>query len=401
MKGLELIIIFKEDEVFLTKDHSLNFVQVGLKDIAQTSKSNAYWEIRVLKFHKNDKKLFCEVLSYNIGNIEYPPHQKEISEQLKNIETLSFWSIKTDGLLRTLKTPSQLNAFQKHTNKDQSTPIEPKTQVIEETFFIPLKRVQFKQGCISFDREFKELNKKIELTINNDNLREEFEAVKNYFANVLNTKKINVTTRIEITNNDIISINTRSPEIEQINKDLIDNIRFEFIKSIAKRKHQELDENLFSIDEYFNTLSKEGIKSLTTYSSEEEMLEDLLRISNTKHFNHLRFLSKKHAHKIMRLRFVYNPFSFIFLIEGDKNYHVIWETLDTAEATYIWHIEKDLKQLKKKILEIGNIINQIRTDGKSSYINSTQDTFRRVFHDYSELNDGFIKWKDELESILT
>ena len=102
----------------------------------------------------------------------------------------------------------------------------------------------------------------------------------------------------------------------------------------------------------------------------------------------------------MRLRIVSKPFSYIFLIEGQKNYHFIWETLDTKEATYIWHIEKRLDILKSKLLELNSIIGLIKVEGKISYINSNEDQLTRIYHDYSELVDGFAKWRTELENIL-
>lgn len=103
----------------------------------------------------------------------------------------------------------------------------------------------------------------------------------------------------------------------------------------------------------------------------------------------------------MKLRFVHKPFSFIFLIEGDRHNHIIWETLDTAEATYIWHIDKSPETLKLTLRKIEDIINLIKVQGKTAYLNSNEDPFRRIYHDYSNLVDGFVKWKGELESFLT
>ena len=162
----------------------------------------------------------------------------------------------------------------------------------------------------------------------------------------------------------------------------------------------EIDKSLFTMDELFDTLTDEQVKSNVFYENEKQLFNDLLQITKTKHYKHLRFLSSKHAHSILKLRFVIKPFSFIFLIEGEHNYHIVWETLDTAEATYIWHEEKNLNILKLTLKKIDNIINSIKVKGKTDYINTTEDNFTRIYHDYSELVDGFIKWKSELESVL-
>jgi hypothetical protein len=155
------------------------------------------------------------------------------------------------------------------------------------------------------------------------------------------------------------------------------------------------------MDEYFETFADEKIKSSIFYKNDKELFEDLLAISDTKHYKHLRFLSSKHSHEIMKLRFVHKPFSFIFLIEGGRDYHIVWETLDTEEATYVWHIDKDINELKKTLRKIEGIINTIKVQGKTVYISSTDDPFRRIYHDYSDIVDGFVKWKSDLESILT
>lgn len=49
------------------------------------------------------------------------------------------------------------------------------------------------------------------------------------------------------------------------------------------------------------------------------------------------------------------PFSFVFLLFGNNQYHWVWNTLDTKEATYIWHIEKSIFKLEQSIKQIGSL----------------------------------------------
>ena len=49
------------------------------------------------------------------------------------------------------------------------------------------------------------------------------------------------------------------------------------------------------------------------------------------------------------MRFVLYPFSFVFLLEGEKKYHIVLETLDTREATYVWHLSKETPQFKTEL----------------------------------------------------
>ena len=61
-----------------------------------------------------------------------------------------------------------------------------------------------------------------------------------------------------------------------------------------------------------------------------------------------------------KLRFVLDPFSFMFLLSGAEQYHIVLETLDTEKATYVWHIEKNPFSLPEKMREIDQDLNVIK-----------------------------------------
>ncbi len=409
MKAQELKIIFKQDKAYLTTDKPITLEQVDLPDFVRGKifKSPAYWTIKVIDYSESEKKIFCEILSYQIGETEFEYNQKQLSSKLNEIEFITFRGIDTSGLLKTLSGSGSVFPSQNITpNKSDNYNTEcfvkqPYKQTLTEDFFIPLKDVRFILGGVSFHKKLQGFDKSIEFTIENYDIREEFDAIKNYFANVLKTKKIQVTATIELSDYNVTSIVAKSPEIDKINRDLIDNVKFEFVRATKKKISVSIDKNLFTMDEYFDNFADEKFKSNTFFNNEKDFFEDLLKISNTKHYKQLRFLSSKHSHEIMKLRFIHKPFSFIFLIQGDRNYHIIWETLDTEEATYVWHIAKDKNVLKLTLQKLENIINVIKVQGKTAYINTADEPFRRIYHDYSEFVDGFLKWKGELENYLT
>lgn len=136
------------------------------------------------------------------------------------------------------------------------------------------------------------------------------------------------------------------------------------------------------------------------YDSEEELLNDLLRYKNVKHYRQLRYLATKHDGSTLKLRFVLNPFSFVFLLTGQEQYHIILETLDTEEATYIWHFERNRQVLPLKLREIDLDLNKIRNTGRQAFLESRPEKFSRIIHDYSDERKGFIIWKDMLEERL-
>jgi hypothetical protein len=100
-------------------------------------------------------------------------------------------------------------------------------------------------------------------------------------------------------------------------------------------------------------------------------------------------------------KIVLNPFSFVFLLAGQEQFHLVMETLDTREATYIWHIEKDKQELRNQLQVIDRQLNIIRNDGRQAFLESQPVNFSRVLHDYSDEQKGFVLWKGLVEERLT
>jgi hypothetical protein len=137
------------------------------------------------------------------------------------------------------------------------------------------------------------------------------------------------------------------------------------------------------------------------FKSEQELIDDILNIKDSKHYHQLKFLSSQHLSSVLKVRFILNPFSFLFLLAGDKNYHIVWETLNSEEATYIWHFEKSIDALRKGLNEIEDILNDIKSTSKQEYLKKEHSNFSRIVHDYSDVKKGFVLWKGMLEQLLT
>ena len=109
---------------------------------------------------------------------------------------------------------------------------------------------------------------------------------------------------------------------------MIDSVRFEFVKrEIFKGKGRAAgDQSIHTMDDLLSSYD-EGKK---LFSSEAALFDDILNIMDSKHYLQLKYLSSKHEASVLKLRFVLQPFSFLFLLAGEKKYHIIWETLDTS-----------------------------------------------------------------------
>ncbi|WP_163324850.1 hypothetical protein [Draconibacterium mangrovi] len=412
MIGNELKIKFRFDKAYLVDGHPLSLSQLEGFPKERTFEEPAFWVIKVLNYRPNENKLFVDILEYNIGESQFNLYQTRVSEQLSKIERISFNGINTGGLLNTIRGRSSRSLrhksydstrpeFIKHHTNPPSKHYEPERIQIIEKFFVPIKKLLFGTGEIFFKKKFTEYLEPIELTISNHHIREEFEAVKTYFSNVLRTKKIQVSVKIEIVDSRIVSKMANSIEIQKINEQIIDDVKLEILRSAKNRKKPiDTDKALYTMEEYFENYVDENYKPDTFHENEVKLVEDMVLISNSKHYNHLSYLSKKHAHNKMKLRFIHRPFSFLFLIQGQNYYHLIWETLDTQEATYVWHSPKEIEFLKHTFREVELIINNLILNGKTDYIKLSNDNFDRIYHDYSTNENGFEKWKNDLEKVL-
>jgi hypothetical protein len=79
---------------------------------------------------------------------------------------------------------------------------------------------------------------------------------------------------------------------------------------------------------------------------------------------------------------------------------MVWETLNSEEATYLWHFEKSVEALRTGLKEIEVILQEIKATSKQDYLKKEHNNFSRIIHDYADNKKGFIQWKDALEKRL-
>ena len=191
-----------------------------------------------------------------------------------------------------------------------------------------------------------------------------------------------------------------SSDIGRITEEQIVNVRISFLKSkLRKSIDDKCDQVLLTKDEYLDVISDSDTNAKDLYSTDQELFDDLLKTKKTKHYRQLQLLAERHAYPTMKLRFIHKPLSFMFLVEGSQNYYLVWETIDTEEATYVWATQKDIKLLKEKFEGIATVIEDILEKGKLEYLNTEKDNVQRIFHDYSDEKQGFEKWKSDFEKI--
>lgn len=268
----------------------------------------------------------------------------------------------------------------------------------QEPFSIPIKDVTFHNGYVSFQKKLPGFKLPVAFQIPNAHLVEQYDAIKNYFAIVLKTKKAEIVPSIILTDGDITSANATSAEIDRIDPTLIEEVKFELVKS-TRRKEASDDQLLFAIDEYIETFTdEENVAGI--FDDDSDFMDVIMERSGTKHYHHLRFLSSKQQADLQKLRVAHRPFSFVFFLAGTHQYHIVWETLDTQEATYIWSVVKDDNPVNDFVKETHEIIQWILKESKNAYLSQQDQHFTRVFHDYTDLQNGFRSWKEEIEAVI-
>lgn len=269
--------------------------------------------------------------------------------------------------------------------------------VIERKIKVLIDELDFRYGAIAFKYDVPNIQTELEFEIENDGIRPEFDVLKPYFAKILKSKKIEANIYAEFIDGKLISQIATSDDLEKINREVIDSVKFRFIEKgiLGKRYLPDADESMLNLRQV-----QEEQNGLYLFNSEEELLHDLLKNKNVKHYKQLRYLASMHDGAILKLRFVLNPFSFVFLLTGIEQFHVVMETLDTEEATYIWHIDRNIQMLSQNLRTIDKDLNIIRNKGRQVFLDNQPENFSRLLHDYSDERKGFVVWKDMLEERL-
>lgn len=277
---------------------------------------------------------------------------------------------------------------------DEPTEIIPERQsfIVEKQIKIAIEDLDFRYGNIGFEHIDKESNQRFDFEIENEEFRPEFEVLKPYFIKVLKSKFVMVDICAEIENGVILSQLAISVDIENINKEIVESVKFQFLNKGFIGQIPTSKQNILTTNEL--------PENQNVYTNVENILEDLLKGKQYKHSQHIQLLAERHERNVMKLRFVLQPFSFVFLLAGEENYHIILETLDTEEATYIWHIEKSKSVLIDTIKQVDKELNIIREKGRQAYLETNPQNFSRIVHDYSDDNKGLTIWKGLLEERL-
>jgi superfamily II DNA or RNA helicase len=289
------------------------------------------------------------------------------------------------------------NTYYRKIEKQATLFDEPKDEIttsnyiftVEKKIKVPIEELEFHYGNISFKYSINEMNMILEFQVENIEIRPEFEVLKPYFIKTLKSKTIAVEIFAEFEKGELISQLALSTDIDLINKEIVEGVKFQFLDKGLIKRSTLTKQNILTSDE----LQEHG----KIFSNPEDLLNQILAKKKYKHSQHIQYLADRHESQIMKIRFVLNPFSLVFLLAGERSHFLVLETLDTEEATYMWHIPKNKASLIEEVKQIDNQLNIIREKGRQYFLENCPDNFTRILHDYSANEKGFILWKSAIE----
>lgn len=274
-------------------------------------------------------------------------------------------------------------------NIDQSKPLYEEI-IMQRTVKVKIEDLEFLYGSFQFRYSIPEYSEELIFDIENLNIRPEFEVLKPYFEKFFKSKTVTVfITAIMNKQKAVTALSASSSDLERLNREIVESVRFRFVEKNFFGKNFPIEQKGLNKD-----LSNGTGNNI--YESSEELLSDVLSKGNYRHQKQLHYLAEQHESSVLKIRFVLSPFAFVFLLTGNEQYHIVMETLDTEEATYIWHLPKNINALKQGILEIDRHLNKIHNDGRQVFLETNPINFSRILHDYSDERKGFILWKDAL-----
>jgi superfamily II DNA or RNA helicase len=392
----ELILILNENRVMVNSaECTLPIICLDLPVEIESFKEAAAWKIRVLQYDEETGVMVAEIMDYQADPEMNNSGQRKL--QFLIIDTIRFRAMDTIQLLRIVKLKkSPVVKCDDAAQPIVEQPSLPKERALVKTMKVPFQQLLFSNACVTFSIYIEELAQMVAFEIANPEIRPEFEAVKDYFMKVLKKKMVVVELAMTYVDGTVIDATASSEDIGQINSNLIDSVRFQLVKkNILGFKGN--DRAMNTLD---GLLSGEAKSASALFQSEQDLIEKILAIKEAKHYHQLKYLSARHLSGTLKIRFVLNPFSFIFLLAGETQYHIIWETLNSEEATYIWHFDKTLEALRKGLVGVERILHEIKASNKQQYLKTEHEHFSRVMHDYSDAKSGFVVWKGMLEGRL-
>lgn len=413
------IILIADGKLHLSRSFSMDLSEVFSSDL-KFSRRDIFWEV---EGNYEAGKVVLRVVNYhpidftNFGRQELTKSIREIKFENLNWNELQHflwsWNGMTQRMIEnrydgpksekgqqnpTINIPSRrINQFTDVVILENREPIQ---TTRHEEFDVLYKDATIKNGVIEFEKKFSWYHSRILIEIENPFLIEEFDSIKFYFGKVTSgAKRFSVQASFTLVDNIVSDVSAISPEIAQINDELVDVIKKKRIKEVIHLQSKK-EKSLIDADELFESL--DGNKKNLLSQTSEEVISEVITWNGIRNGKQLQYLSGLKQSKDKKVLFSLKPhFGFMFTIVGQNKCHYCWELLN-SHATYIWTIDNNAPDDRME-----EIISRIQEGGRNSYKQLykeglvDQDTRLKVLIHSSKTGvDPFSQWKSQLEDII-
>jgi hypothetical protein len=378
-----------------------------------------YWRARMCAYQKETQLLELEVLDYQAVVME----DFELQSPKQPISALHFRPLSPQAFKANL---SYYDGLRLAAILAATEPVPPAAKIIWTTegrkplatapslaenparihlhFQQRIQDLNFSLGLIKGTHFVEEWGVTIDFEIANDFIIPEFDYVKSYVAKAL--KQRHVAIEIKTTLADAIgkAVTARSPVLQSIDERLLVLVRSQTAERLLKKPKFEadVDKSLFTADEMYDQYTEDGPWGDALRSPGEEILAQILSLKEVRNAKQLQFLAGKVHAPGEKLRFTLTPlFGFIFVAQGERQRHFIWELLN-SHATYLWSFDPEELPAQQQFPELEKILTFIKVHGRQEYRNnhhlSEHFSFRAINHRHAGSNfiDGFPRWRNLL-----
>jgi hypothetical protein len=386
-----------------------------------------YWRARMCAYQKETQTLEVEVLDYEAVFEEKFEHQ----QPKQPIRAIQFLPLASDAFKANLSYYDGLRLTTILANTEPEPPApkivwtkpraeweiemdwqptDPSPPALEKPANIHLhfqERIQelnFSLGMIKGTHYVEEWGIAIDYEIANDFVIPEFDYVKSYVAKALKQRHVPIEIKTTLAEATGQPVPARSPILQSIDERLLVLVRSQAAERLLKKPKFEadVDKSLFTADEMYDQYTEDGSWGDALRSPGEEILAQILSLKKVRNAKQLQFLAGKVQAPDEKLRFTLTPlFGFIFLAQGERQQHFIWELLN-SHATYLWSFDPEELPAQQRFRELEKILNFIKVHGRQEYRNnhhlSDHFDFRAINHRHAGSNfvDGFPRWRNLL-----
>ena len=399
-KKRSIIIRISNEGVFFnpTLSLSLHHSNIPKESLSFTNAKSIYWEVEMISFEKETSTLELKVIDYNSENWGVFVDQQP-KHEVKNI---SFQPFHWHQFQYTLSSFKKVDLLDIITDELWEGPAVSKPFELE--FSIPLAKLEFGHGRVSFRKNFKWNYGSDLFTIPHHEVIPEYNFIKQYFKKVIGKGTVDIKMEIRSSTDETIIQKISSIDITKINAKSIQILKIQKFKDWATQKPKIEDGGriLLDFEELMDSHGDGDFGNIDIF--EKDFLFHILEEKQIRNQLQLQYLSASvHASRKKLLMTLAPQFGFVFCHQGEEMDHYIWELLD-SHATYVWSIPKIpfLKAARK----IENEIRTISELGRSQYrahFNNTSDLyFNLVIHkdNTSSYEVYFPKWKLNLDRLL-